>query len=268
MLLETRNTLLRLVQGQRAGPRVFGIGSAKSGTHTIGRMFKDRLVSAHEMDAEHLIKLHLDRVETGDSTKLHQYILARDWRRNLKIDASQVNIYLMDDIEALFPDSLYILTVRPPLSWLRSMLDDSLRRGTSDTWIRFRDYRFGPATGHPAEEIALAEKGLHTLDGYLRYWRFAVEEALSKIPSNRCLIVPTYEISTRHEEIARFCGIEDSRKPPATAHEFRNPRRFGVLDALSDGYLIDKVERIAGDTARAVFPDWTPQTDLARAQND
>ncbi len=252
----------------RTGPRIFGIGAAKTGTHTIGKMFEGQVSSAHEKDAERLIRLHLDRVAGGDESKLHKYLRSRDRKRQLKIDASQVNIYLLDDLETLFPDSQYILTVRPPVSWLRSMIDDSLRRDASNTWMEFRNYRFGKAIDHPVNEQALAENGLHTLKGYLSYWQYSVRKAMEKLPPERYLLVSTFDIGKRSNDIAEFCGIQYQQNPSSVSHAFRNPSRFGVLNELDKNYLLNTVEEVVGDTARTIFPEWASESDLTQTNSD
>jgi len=265
--IATRNGI-KFWQKKRVGPRIFGVGAAKTGTHTIGQMFADQVASAHEKDAERLIRLHLDRIAIGDDSKLHKYLRSRDRKRQLKIDASQINIYLLDDLETLFPNSLYILTVRPPISWLRSMIDDSLRRDTSNTWIRFRNYRFGEIADHPVEEQALADNNLHTLKGYLSYWQYSVKKTMEKLPLERRLLISTHDIGKRSNDIAEFCGIQNQQNPSLVSHAFRNPSRFGILNELDEGYLLNIVEEVIGDTARAIFSGWTPQLDLIQTKNE
>lgn len=230
----------------RVGPRIFGVGAAKTGTHSIGEMFSDAVFSSHEQDAEKLILLHLEHEATGNDKALRRYLRVRDLLRNLKIDSSQLNIYLIDDLERLFPDSLYILTIRPPLDWLRSMVDDSLRRVTSDTWLRFRDYRFGPKACLP-QELPLKSRGLHSLAGYFNYWNDSIENVTSRIPPDRLLIIRTKEISTQVERIADFCGIPADGVTQEKTHSFLNPERFGVLGELDPEYLTRVTEACCGN---------------------
>ena len=254
--------------GRRFETRIFCVGAAKTGTHTIGEMFADRVPAAHEQDAEQLISLILARAASpgpSSTDTLRRYLVRRDRWRGLQIDSSQVNIYLIDDIEALFPDSRYILTLRPPASWLRSMIDDSLRREISSTWGRFRDFRFGLPASENGPDAALAKAGLYSLDGYLGYWRSAAQAVLEKIPPQRRLVVNTGDIQARTAEIARFCTVPDPDRAPQNSHSFRNDSRFGILGAMDPDYIVDRLETLTGDIARQVFTDWSPSDDLARA---
>lgn len=240
---------------RRVGVRVFGVGAAKTGTHSLASMFEEFVEAAHEADDADLIVRLLQRAKTGSSTAVRQYLVQRDKRRRLKIDASQVNIYLLDDLEALFPDSRYVLTTRPPLDWLRSFIDDSLRRQSMPPWPLFRDFRFGPKQGHPSEERVLADNGLYTLEGYLNYWRDAIERVRRKIPADRLLVVETSDLLKRSVEVAAFCGVGNFRPSAEKAHAFSNPERFHILSEIDRDYLVGLAERICGPLAAELFPD-------------
>ena len=220
------------------------------------------------MDAEFLIRLILG--PGPGSAALRAALRRRDRWRRLQIDASQVNIYLIEDIEALFPNSRYILTIRRPALWLRSMIDDSLRRETSETWKRFRDFRFGTrgSDGMPRGEEALAEAGLYTLAGYLKYWSDAVTSVLDRVPEKRRLIVPTEKISVHAPEIARFSGVPNPESPPSKSHSFRNTFRSGLLSRLDQAHLTGQLETHAGPAARRVFSGWNALRDLEAATRD
>lgn len=231
-------------------PRIFGVGAAKTGTHTIGEMFADTVPSAHEADAERLISHILQERDGVRPGALQRYLRWRDLKRGLRIDASQVNIYLLDHLEHLFSGSRYILTVRDPRAWLRSITDDSLRREVSPIWMRFRNMRFGEMPFTPEDE-PLMRRGLYPLRGYLNYWRHSIESVRSRVPADRLLTVRTDEIDARGAEIARFCQLEDWRQE--RVHSFANPERFGVLEELDSSYLEDCIAEATTDEVNAAL---------------
>lgn len=262
-------TTLGLAAGpfrRRQGPRVFGVGAAKTGTHSLAALFADRVPSAHEADARRLIRLHLAREQTGDDRRLRLALRLRDRLRGLAVDASQVNLYLAADLVALFPDARFVLTLRPPLSWLRSMIDDSLRREVDPVWLRFRAYRFRPppdaAPGWPEAEEPLRAAGLHRLDGYLDHWRSAIERVQAAVPAKRLLVVRTEELGARSAEIAAFCGIGGGAAT-GQAHAFANPTRFGVLARVPEAHLLGVADRRCGALARRLFPERDLGADVA-----
>lgn len=242
---------------KRIGPRIFGVGCAKTGTHTVGAMFEGFVETAHEPDALKLIRLLLEREATGDRSTLLKFLSQRDKDLQLKVNASHINIYLIDEFEELFEDNRYVLTIREPLHWLRSFTDDSLRRDAQQEWIDFRVFRFGPPSGHPEAEAPLAEHGLFTLSGYFHYWQSAINKVRSQIPPERLMIVQTEELGPRAAEIANFAGISIGDKGPSNTHAYKNTERFGVLEAIDREYLLSTCEAAVGDTARSVLPGWS-----------
>jgi len=233
--------------------RVLGVGAAKTGTHSLGTMFADRVRSAHEADAQLLIAAILDRWNTGND-RVQTVLAERDFRRRLKIDASQVNIYLLKDFEALFRGNRFVLTIRSPFEWLRSMIDDSLRRSTSETWIRFREFRFRQNDGFSRWEQPLEARGLFPIAGYLNYWREAIERVVDSVPECRLLITRVEHLADRSAEIAAFCGIRGGAVAGDKAHEFANPERFRVLREIDRRFLLDTADHVCGDTFRKYFP--------------
>ena len=124
---------------------IYGVGTAKSGTHSIAAMFDDRLHTAHEAESEELIDIILAATDghVGD-VKLDRYLLERDRRLRLDIDSSQLNVYVLGRLVVLFPSAKFILTIRNPYSWLDSFINHQLALGASERWMRLRDYRFRP----------------------------------------------------------------------------------------------------------------------------
>ncbi len=226
-------------------------------------MFADRVPSAHEADAERLIGLLLAAEASGERQALRRFLRWRDRFRRLTVDASHVNLYLIGDLEALFPGNRYVQTVRPPAAWLRSMVDHSLRREASPVWMRFRDFRFGPAAGHGPGEEPLAAAGLYRLDGYLGYWTFAATRPQELIPSDRLLTVATADIGPRAAEIAACAGLPGGAAPAVT-HAFRNDTRSGLCERMDQEFLAGRIEAVCGAEARALFPGWTAAAELAR----
>ena len=257
-----RPTIGNPVSGSRTR-RVYGVGAAKTGTHSLAAMFADRVRAAHEVDAAALIDLVLHRARTGDAGPLKAALLTRDRRRRLAVDVSHVNLYLIDLIEDLFPDSRYVATVRRPLAWLDSFLNESLGRWAPAVWHRFRDFRFGPARASAPEEAALAERGLYPLAGYLGHWRLAVSTVLTRVPSDRRMLIETTALSTDARRIAQFCGVPEPDRCTVPAHAYANPARFAILSRVPPAYLVATVEGACGDVARQVFPDWSAESELA-----
>ena len=188
--------------------RLYCVGAAKTGTHSIHSMFDDTVRSRHEAYSEELIEKILDlHEERITDAEMLSYVRQRDRRLRLDVDSSQLNFFLIDYLLDEFPDALFLLTIRDCYSWLDSFINDSLRRSTSKNWLRLRELRFqAGALSHPAEERALKDKGLYNLDGYLSYWANHNNKVLSSVPKDRLMIVRTQAISRAAPDIAAFAA--------------------------------------------------------------
>jgi hypothetical protein len=176
------------ISGRRT--RLYCIGTAKSGTHSIADMFCHSIRAAHEPQADALVQKILGAASGQISTEqLTHWVRARDKEMALEVDSSQLNFFLMDILLTEFPDALFVLTIRDAYSWLDSFINHVLHfNGMGPDWLRFRDFRFkAGAFTHAAEEPILKEKGLHTLDGYLSYWAMHNENVLARVPATGCL---------------------------------------------------------------------------------
>lgn len=237
--------------------RLYCVGAAKTGTHSIDTMFDDTVKSRHEADDEEVIRKILE-ISAGhiSAADLLSFIRQRDKRLCLDVDSSQLNFFLLDQLLQEFPDALFLLTIRDCYSWLNSFIDDSLRRQPSGNWIKLREHRFRSGTlAHPTQEQALKEKGLYTLDGYLSYWASHNNQVLAKVPEDRLLIVRTEEITKKAFEIAGFAGLPRYCVQPHHSHAFRNPEKFHVLREIPEDYLEAKVREHCGPLMARFFPE-------------
>jgi hypothetical protein len=239
--------------------RLYCVGAAKTGTHSIDSMFDRTVRSAHEPDRTEIIGKIIDILEGRiNKSEIVSYIRERDARLCLDVDSSQLNFFLLDYLLEEFPASLYLLTIRDCYSWLDSFINDSLRRSTNEHWIKLRQYRFqANEFSHPPEEQPLKERGLYTLDGYLSYWASHNSRVLSSVPEDRLMVVKTNEITKRASEIADFAGLPRTSIKLEQSHSFRNPTKFNVLKEIQETYLEKKVEKHCGVLMKRFFPEIT-----------
>lgn len=250
--------LLRVarVLGRRRA-RLYCVGTAKSGTHSVAEMFDRSVRSWHEPDGNDVIDVVL-QASRGELTPsdIRHYLKQRDRRLRLDVDSSQLNYWLLGDLLKLFPDARFVLTIRDCYSWLDSFLNDSLRRSTTGAWLRLRDHRFRPDLHrHPPEERVLEHRGLYTLDGYLGYWADHNSTVLESVPADRLLVVRTDDLSASARQIAAFAGIPHSSTIAERTHAFRNPTKFGLLREIDTDHLEQKVRQHCGPLMERFFPD-------------
>ena len=237
--------------------RLYCVGSAKSGTHSIDSMFNETVRSQHEVDSGDSIKKILEISKKNLSEEnIISFIKKRDKKLCLDIDSSQLNFFFLDHILNEFPDALFLLTIRDCYSWLDSFINDSLRRNPDKNWILLRDHRFrAEKFTHSQEEEPLKRRGLYTLDGYLSYWAYHNNKVLSSIPQEKLMIVKTSEISNKAHSIAEFAGLPKNSIRLDQTHSFKNPKKFKVLEEIDEKYLELKIDEYCRPLMDKFFPE-------------
>ena len=110
-----------------ARPRLYGIGTGKSGTNALASLFTG-IPTAHEPEPEPVIHAVLDYAAgRSDWRSLRKLVLDRDRRLALSVDVANLNIFLVDLLLQVSPDSRFVLTIRDCYSWLDSLLNHYLR---------------------------------------------------------------------------------------------------------------------------------------------
>lgn len=236
--------------------RLFGIGSPKSGTHSLEGVFAEHYRTAHEPDALALVDL-IVAVAEGRATEsgLRGYLRSRERRLRLEVNCAGLNGLVVEHLVEAVPKARFILTLRDPFDWLTSMVDHSLRGDPAAGYVRLREIRYGADRVHPRDERALAEAGLFTLDGYLHSWAERNERALAVVPADRLLVVRTDQLGSRLGDIADFAGVPLSTLDAGRTHEYAAPSRSGLLDQLPAGYVRERVLAHCRPLLERFFPE-------------
>lgn len=236
-------------------PRIYGIGLGKSGTNALASLFTG-VAAAHEPESESVIRALLDyHAGRSDWQPLDALVRDRDRRLALAVDVSNLNIFLVDLLLQLSPDSRFVLTIRDCYSWLDSLLNHYLRVPPTAAWRAFADERFQKGRAYPPAERILEEHGLYTLEGYLSYWNAHVTKALAAVPADRLLIVRTGQIGDRALEIAAFGGLGPEHVAAGGIHEYRNPQKRRILQQIPRGHLEEQVRIHCEPLVSRFFPE-------------
>ena len=244
--------------------RLYGIGMGKTGTNALATVFHG-IPCAHEADADRIIEAVLGYGRKEVSWQSLVSIAAdRDRHMSLAVDVSNLNIFLVDLLVWLDPCAKFVLTVRDPKSWLDSILNHYLSRPPTDLWRALAAFRFGGSdAARPPEESALADLGLHSVQGYLSYWRSHNQHALDSVPADRLMVVRLDQVAQEAERIADFSGIGPDRIRRDLIHQYSNPDKRPVLDLIDATYLESQIRlhcepvmaqlasRMTGDDAAA-----------------
>jgi len=259
----------RLVQARRTAasavrprpwllPRRFhayGVGTAKSGTSSLAAMFSEHYRSAHEPDPQPLFA-HAAAIVRDDWATATFPVRRRDRKLRLEMDSSQLNFIVLTELVREFPDAKFVLTMRDCFGWLDSFVNHQLSHPVDASWRQFRELRFrADELSHPAEERALEERGLYTLEGYLSYWAQHNQAALRILPPGRRLVVKTGDITSAVPAIARFLSIPVGTLAADKAHANRARASFNVLDEVPERHLVETARRTCGAVMEEYFPN-------------
>lgn len=242
---------------------LYGVGTGKSGTHSLAAIFSDHLRTAHEPERAKVIDVIL-AVSAGriNEEELRRYVLERDRRLWLEVDSSHLNFFLLDQLVELFSDAKFILTIRNPYAWIDSLINMQLGFERFKKWIQLHNLRFRPDLhAHIQLEAPLKEKGLYTLDGYLAYWARHNRTVIDRVPKDRLLIIRTDKLAESMGEIAKFAGVSRSILNEERSHMFKAEKKFNVLRELDQNYLGDKMAQHCGDLIGEFFPEIQFATD-------
>ncbi len=239
--------------------RLFGIGSPKSGTHSLEAVFAGHYRTAHEPEALTLVDLIVAVADgrAGDS-ELRGYLRSRERRLRLEVNCAGLNGLVVEELVEVVPKARFVLTLRDPFDWLTSMVDHSLRGDPAAAYLRLREIRYQADRVHPREERALADAGLFTLDGYLHSWAERNERALAVVPPARLLVVRTDHLGSRLGDLADFAGVPLSTLDPTRTHEYAAPERSGLLDQLDPAYVEERVLAHCRPLLERFFPERLP----------
>ena len=239
--------------------RVYGVGTGKSGTHSLAAMFSKTVRAAHEPQRDEMVKRVLDRHAGRIADEaLTEWLRQRDRELSLELDSSWLNVDVLDILLREFRDARFVLTIRDCYSWCNSMMNDALRFAstTAPIWIQLRNRRYrAELFQHAPEERLLKEKDLYTLDGYFSYWAWHNQKVLDEVPRDRLLIVRTDQIVDRAVEIAEFAGLPRRAVRPQRAHAFRNPKKHELLQMIDRDFVEKKAATYCRPLMSRFFPE-------------
>lgn len=260
-LKETITLALPRLPGYRTWkPRrcqVFAVGSPKTGTHSLAALFARHYRSVHEPEAEaHVALLERRRAGRASDDEVKRWLSECDHRLWLEMDAAHINGEFARELCELFPAARFVLTMREPVAWVDSAMNQHLGRRPKPHWVLLRELMYGPRPENfPPEERLLQQQGVYPLDRYLAAWARRYRDVTASVPRERLLILRTDELMTRLPELADFCGVSRQHLAASSAHQFPARNQFGLIGQLAADYVRERVRNHAGDLVSALFPD-------------
>lgn len=224
--------------------KVFGVGTGKSGTTTLAAMFQPAYRSSHEAELARMVPLAAAVAEgRHDPAEVRAALVDRHDRLRLEVDVAGFLNPLVADLAAVFPDALFILTIRNCFDWLESRVDQRVRmvqQGTSPpAHLRDADRRFYDEP-YEADDGWLADLGLPSTRGLLHRWADANARVLQSVPDDRLLVIRTEDLDSSMPRLAAFTGCPDDRLTVTRANV--RPVRSAAVGSIDRSRLIAHAE--------------------------
>jgi hypothetical protein len=221
------------------------MGAAKTGTHSLARMFEKAVGAKHEPGAEDLMRLIVARQRDEMSRKAFRRAVADVVaQQNLIFNVSQINGFIAGLLIDLYPNAKFVLTVRDCESWLRSLINHFLTRPLrpQSAWKAFRDIRFDTVESVKPIEQPLADRASYSLEGYLSYWLMHNRRVIRKIPAEQLFVVATDSLPREGRAISEFLGIDPASVTIERAHEYTGKYIESPLDTIDGAYVREQFQ--------------------------
>jgi hypothetical protein len=208
------------------------------------------LRAGHESELRRLVSTMYRHFHGSISDDLYvRFLRNRDRELWLEVESNCFLGYRPDLVARAFPDARFIVPVREPRSWLRSMLHNHMdyrpRAGTAmEMWHAvFFPSRNDP---HDSREQVLRQESLYPIHAYLNYWAAHNHEVLTAMRGRHHLVIGTGEISDSLGDIASFLAVAPARLDASGAHSNRTATRRDVLSDIDPDFLSATIDRICG----------------------
>lgn len=244
----------------------FGVGAAKTGTHSLAKIFSGTLTTAHELGAEAFLRLILARSRGEISDEAYrQGIKAILVEQDIELSVAPTYGYIIRELYAEFPEAKFILTVRDAASWLRSLINQMTAHSPppGSGWYAFRELRFTrDFRPHRPQDAVLRQYGLQSVDAYLGYWAKHNMGVIETVPARQLCIVATKHLARDSGRLFDFLAVKPGGVSEDDTHQYKGQYGERPLDTVDAGYLRERIDaystmflehaskRLAGDHVR------------------
>ena len=244
---------------QKLHPRkiqAFCVGIPKTGTTSVAGMFKQRYRANHEPEYTIMVdKMYQHYHHRLTDYKFCRFLKKHDKRVWLDINSSCFLGYRPDLLYRAFPNAKYILTVREPLSWLKSMFNSNIKYPASiRLFARWHEVFFEPHKfSYTRYEAILKEHNLYPLDSFLKYWVSANSSIKQAIPDNQLLILNTRQLKDSTHSLADFLTIDNDSINAQTTHQNKTEKKYDIVNMIDANFLQDRIYTLCDEWTRKLF---------------
>lgn len=212
----------------------FCIGLPRSGTHTIACLFNGYYAAAHEPDPKETIIRIMDwNYRKSSKAEMLKFLSFRDRTFYLDLESSHYLHHIVDLLVEKFPQAKFILTVREPLSWLESEVNQNYITRDMSLWRSLERYRYSRYDYGYEFGNLIGIENIYPIRSYLSYWKDHVSKVINGVSPENLLIVDTFKISQEVHNIASFLDISSENLYINMNHSNKRNRVFNLYEAVN-----------------------------------
>lgn len=189
--------------------QAFCLGLPRSGTHSLAHLFQSNYAAQHEPLKQLTVANILDWTQgKHNDSKMRSILASRNKHLKLEFESSHFLHSAVEILVDLFPEAKFILTVREPVSWLASEINQNYTSRNSSFWVTLQQHRYQNYGNKYTYDALVNIPSVYPISNYLAYWQAHITHVLNHVPKDRLLILDTFEIKSQLGEIASFVGAD------------------------------------------------------------
>ncbi len=238
--------------------QVFGVGTAKSGTHSLWRVLS-RYSARHEAYNGGVRRLIEERAH-GASVDQELVSIFAEHQRTHRYAAYVSHLQSLASLQILeaVPHAKFILMIRDPYTWLDSMVNHqsaNAQQGGGEGFLPYWRALLGdPAPGDEDKALHVEERWF-SLAAYLKHWTLVNQTVLGAVPADRLLVIRTPELAHRLFDIADFLGVPSNHLRGKQTHDFTARIRENRLRQLDPDFLDQQIREYCGILLDRFYPE-------------
>ena len=233
----------------------FCLGLPRSGTHSLARLFSSSYSAEHEPLKQLTVANILDWVNGRHSNfKMRSILANRDKYLKLELESSHFLHYVVEILVDLFPKAKFILTIREPVSWLASEINQNYSSRNVSFWGTLQEHRYGLYGQNYIHKTLADIPYVYPISNYLSYWKNHISMVLDNVPEDRLLIVDTFDIRDRLCDISSFVGADTNSLNKSKSWSGKRKPSLELYDLLEKDQVLLQIEDQCGDFIHEKVP--------------
>lgn len=222
------------------------VGAPKTGTHSMAKIFSDYHHSSHEPTNKQLSRLIIN--DNTFSVETKKYLWRRDRYLWLEMESSHLISHFVEALTDIFPKSKFILTVRHPVDWLESIVNQHMKLTFTDGHIskRLRNKYHSTKKCKNNKKPDLLSDAPHHICGYLTYWNSHNIRILENIKQENLMVLKTSKISDKIDKMCDFLDVSISNINTDKTKYYQNNEKKEILDSIDKEEILKRVNLHCG----------------------